>query len=51
MLSAHNVLSPAHGDPIVAPTQDIIIGTYYLTADHGGEKGEGMVFSQCLRSS
>ncbi|MDQ4059477.1 MAG: DNA-directed RNA polymerase subunit beta' [Actinomycetota bacterium] len=45
MLSAHNVLSPAHGDPIVAPTQDIIIGTYYLTADHGGEKGEGMVFS------
>ncbi len=45
MLSAHNVLSPAHGDPIVAPTQDIIIGAYYLTADHGGEKGEGMVFS------
>ncbi|MGI8941910.1 MAG: DNA-directed RNA polymerase subunit beta' [Actinomycetota bacterium] len=45
MLSAHNVLSPAHGDPIVAPTQDIIIGTYYLTAEHGGEKGEGMVFS------
>ncbi|MGH2752693.1 MAG: DNA-directed RNA polymerase subunit beta' [Actinomycetota bacterium] len=45
MLSAHNVLSPAHGDPIVAPTQDIIIGAYYLTAEHGGEKGEGMVFS------
>jgi DNA-directed RNA polymerase subunit beta' len=45
MLSAHNVLSPAHGDPIVAPTQDIIIGVYYLTADHGGEAGEGKVFS------
>jgi len=45
MLSAHNVLSPAHGDPIVAPTQDIVIGAYYLTADHGGEIGEGRVFS------
>ena len=44
MLSAHNVLSPAHGDPIVAPTQDIVIGVYYLTADHGGEFGEGRVF-------
>ena len=44
MLSAHNVLSPAHGDPIVAPTQDIVIGVYYLTADHGGEYGEGKIF-------
>ncbi|HEX2049282.1 MAG TPA: DNA-directed RNA polymerase subunit beta', partial [Actinomycetota bacterium] len=45
MLSAHNVLSPAHGDPIVAPTQDIIIGVYYLTVAHDGEPGEGRVFS------
>ncbi|MEA2499474.1 MAG: DNA-directed polymerase subunit beta, partial [Actinomycetota bacterium] len=45
MLSAHNVLSPAHGDPIVAPTQDIIIGVYYLTADHRGEAGEGKILS------
>jgi DNA-directed RNA polymerase subunit beta' len=45
MLSAHNILSPAHGDPIVAPTQDIIIGTYYLTVTHEGEPGEGHVFS------
>jgi DNA-directed RNA polymerase subunit beta' len=45
MLSAHNILSPAHGDPIVAPTQDIIIGTYYLTVSHEGEPGEGKVFS------
>jgi DNA-directed RNA polymerase subunit beta' len=44
MLSAHNVLSPAHGDPIVTPTQDMVIGAYYLTADHGGEHGEGGVF-------
>jgi DNA-directed RNA polymerase subunit beta' len=45
MLSAHNVLSPAHGDPIVTPTQDMVIGVYYLTAEHAGEAGEGRVFS------
>src|SRR5918999_1408849 len=45
MLSAHNVLSPAHGDPIVTPTQDMVIGVYYLTAEHGGERGEGRAFS------
>ena len=45
MLSAHNVLSPAHGDPIVTPTQDMVIGVYYLTAEHGGETGEGRVYS------
>jgi DNA-directed RNA polymerase subunit beta' len=45
MLSAHNVLSPAHGDPIVTPTQDIVIGSYYLTVAHDGEPGEGRIFS------
>ncbi len=45
MLSAHNVLSPAHGDPIVAPTQDIVIGSYYMTVSHEGELGEGHAFS------
>ncbi|MGH2806373.1 MAG: DNA-directed RNA polymerase subunit beta', partial [Actinomycetota bacterium] len=45
MLSAHNVLSPAHGDPIVTPTQDLVIGSYYLTVAHDGEPGEGRVFS------
>ena len=45
MLSAHNVLSPAHGDPIVTPTQDIVIGCYYLTVAHDGEPGEGKIFS------
>ncbi|HEX2128278.1 MAG TPA: DNA-directed RNA polymerase subunit beta', partial [Solirubrobacterales bacterium] len=45
MLSAHNVLSPAHGDPIVAPTQDIVMGSYYLTVTHEGEEGEGRIFS------
>ncbi len=45
MLSAHNVLSPAHGDPIVTPTQDMVIGAYYLTVAHEGEEGEGRFFS------
>jgi DNA-directed RNA polymerase subunit beta' len=45
MLSAHNVLSPASGDPIVTPTLDIIIGSYYLTVAHEGEPGEGRVFA------
>ncbi len=45
MLSAHNVLSPAHGDPIVTPTQDLVIGSYYLTVTHEGEPGEGRAFS------
>jgi DNA-directed RNA polymerase subunit beta' len=45
MLSAHNVLSPAHGDPVVTPSQDMIIGSYYLTVAHDGEPGEGRVFA------
>ena len=45
MLSAHNVLSPASGDPIVTPTHDMVIGAYYLTTDHAGEPGEDRVFS------
>ncbi|MGH2767449.1 MAG: DNA-directed RNA polymerase subunit beta', partial [Actinomycetota bacterium] len=49
MLSTHNILSPAHGTPIVTPTQDMILGTFYLTTQRGPrkgpEKGEGRVFS------
>jgi DNA-directed RNA polymerase subunit beta' len=45
MLSAHNVLSPAHGDPTVTPTHDMVIGSYYLTVAHEGEQGEGRVFA------
>ncbi|MGB3055484.1 MAG: DNA-directed RNA polymerase subunit beta', partial [Acidimicrobiales bacterium] len=44
MLSANNVLSPAHGRPLVTPTQDMIIGAYYLTEKVEGAKGEGRVF-------
>ncbi len=45
MLSAHNVLSPAHGRPISIPTQDMVLGLYYLTFEKEGAKGEGWVFS------
>jgi len=45
MLSAHNILSPAHGRPIAVPSQDMIIGCYYLTELVQGAPGEGRVFS------
>ncbi|HQA36927.1 MAG: DNA-directed RNA polymerase subunit beta' [Acetomicrobium sp.] len=44
MLAGHNLLSPAHGRPIVTPTQDVVLGIYYLTAMVEGQKGEGMTF-------
>ncbi|MDE0668285.1 MAG: DNA-directed RNA polymerase subunit beta' [bacterium] len=44
MLSANNVLSPAHGSPLVTPTQDMIIGTYYLTLMNPEGRGAGRVF-------
>jgi len=46
MLSAHNMLSPADGRPLVTPTQDMVIGAYYLTVHVDGGKGEGSVFRQ-----
>jgi DNA-directed RNA polymerase subunit beta' len=45
MLSSHNILSPASGAPIVTPTQDQVLGCYYLTKSKPGDKGEGLVFS------
>ncbi|MGE5553275.1 MAG: DNA-directed RNA polymerase subunit beta' [Betaproteobacteria bacterium] len=44
MLSAYNILSPAHGRPIATPTQDMVIGCYYLTMEIPGAKGEGKSF-------
>jgi DNA-directed RNA polymerase subunit beta' len=44
MLSANNVLSPAHGRPLVTPTQDMVIGAYYLTELVEGAQGEGRSF-------
>ncbi|MEX2552496.1 MAG: DNA-directed RNA polymerase subunit beta', partial [Actinomycetota bacterium] len=45
MLSTHNILSPAHGTPIVTPTRDMILGTFYLTMVRPGQKGESKIFS------
>ncbi len=45
MLSSHNILSPASGAPIVHPTQDQVLGCYYLTKSKVGDLGEGKIFS------
>jgi len=45
MMSTNNVLSPANGAPIIVPSQDMILGLYYITMERQGMKGEGMIFS------
>ncbi|MBI5575268.1 MAG: DNA-directed RNA polymerase subunit beta' [Deltaproteobacteria bacterium] len=45
MMSTNNILSPAHGKPVISPTQDIVLGIYYLTRPREGRKGEGKLFS------
>jgi DNA-directed RNA polymerase subunit beta' len=45
VLSSRNVLSPANGEPIAVPTQDIVLGCYYLTKERAGARGEGKIFS------
>ena len=45
MLASHNILSPASGQPITVPTQDMVLGLYYLTKAKKGGKGEGRVFA------
>ncbi len=45
MMSTNNILSPAHGKPIIVPTQDIVLGLYYLTRERALAHGEGRIFS------
>ncbi len=45
MMSTNNILSPASGKPIIVPTQDMVLGIYYLTYDAEGMSGEGMTFA------
>ena len=45
MMSTNNILSPANGDPIIVPTQDVVLGLYYMTRESASAKGTGMVFS------
>jgi DNA-directed RNA polymerase subunit beta' len=44
MMSTNNILSPANGKPIIVPSQDIILGLYYMSLERDSEQGEGMVF-------
>ncbi len=45
MLSTQNILSPAHGKPLAVPSQDMVLGLYYMTLEKPGAKGEGKAFS------
>ena len=45
MLSVNNLLKPQDGKPVTVPSQDMILGNYYITMDVKGEKGEGNYFS------
>jgi len=45
MMSTNNILSPANGKPIIVPSQDMVLGIYYMTRSRGYVKGEGMIFS------
>jgi DNA-directed RNA polymerase subunit beta' len=45
MMSTNNILSPANGKPIIVPSQDIVLGLYYITMERTGEPGEGMSFA------
>ena len=49
MMSTNNIFSPANGSPIISPTQDIVMGSYYLTVSRPGEQGEGMTFASPQR--
>ena len=48
MLSTNNIFSPAHGNPIIAPSQDIVMGMYYLTVAKEEMQGGDIVFSSSL---
>ncbi|WP_166261170.1 DNA-directed RNA polymerase subunit beta' [Marinobacter salicampi] len=45
MMSTNNVLSPANGEPIIVPSQDVVLGLYYMTRERKTAKGEGMIFA------
>ncbi|MGH8224787.1 MAG: DNA-directed RNA polymerase subunit beta', partial [Gammaproteobacteria bacterium] len=45
MMASNNILSPANGEPIIVPTQDVVLGLYYMTRERVNALGEGMVFS------
>ena len=50
MLASNNILHLASGDPIIVPSQDVILGLYYMTRDMINQKGEGMIFSNAIEA-
>ncbi|PIR20475.1 MAG: DNA-directed RNA polymerase subunit beta' [Deltaproteobacteria bacterium CG11_big_fil_rev_8_21_14_0_20_47_16] len=48
MMSTNNILSPASGKPIIGPSQDMVLGLYYMTREKAGAKGEGRLFSNVV---
>jgi DNA-directed RNA polymerase subunit beta' len=51
MLSSNNILSPANGEPIIVPSQDIVLGLYYTTREKVGARGEGSIFTNLAEVS
>jgi len=51
LLASNNVLSPANGEPIIVPSQDIVLGLYYMTRENVGAKGEGSMFANIAEVS
>ena len=51
MMSTNNVLSPASGEPVIVPSQDVVLGLYYMTRDRINAKGEGMVFADVAEAT
>lgn len=49
MMSTNNILSPANGEPIIVPSQDIVLGLYYGTRERIGSRGEGMIFLMLVK--
>ncbi len=50
MMSTNNILSPANGEPVIIPSQDIVLGLYYMTRERINVKGEGKVFSDTVEA-
>ncbi|MDY0070800.1 MAG: DNA-directed RNA polymerase subunit beta' [Porticoccaceae bacterium] len=51
MMSTNNILSPANGEPIIVPSQDVVLGLYYMTRERINAKGEGMAFANLAEVS
>ena len=51
MMASNNILSPANGDPIIVPSQDVVLGLYYMSRERVNAKGEGMMFADIKEAS